>query len=68
MNIVYSISMFYISIRKKYMFSIVSIVLEAPMPNRSFGDKTSLCVTCVYIYIYICFQISSNFRTRLVCR
>ena len=32
----------------------VSIVLEAPIPKRSFGDKTSLYVIHIYIYnIYI---------------
>ena len=32
---------------------VVSIVLEAPIPKRSFGDKTSLYVIYIYIYIYI---------------
>ena len=31
----------------------VSIVLEAPIPKKSLGDKTSLHVINVYIYIYI---------------
>ena len=30
----------------------VSIVLEAPIPKRSFGDKTSLYVIYIYIYTY----------------
>ena len=32
---------------------LLSIVLEAPIPKMSFGDKTSLYVMCVCIYIYI---------------
>ena len=28
--------------------SLLSIVLEAPIPKRSFGDKTSLYVTNIY--------------------
>ena len=39
---------------------LLSIVLEAPIPKRSFGDKTILYV--IYIYIYICIQTSSNLR------
>ena len=33
--------------------AVISIVLEAPIPKRSFGDKTSLYVIYIYIYTYI---------------
>ena len=42
------------------LLKVFSIVLEAPIPKRSFGDKTSLYVVYTYVYIHIYIYIYSD--------